>query len=63
LVALALVVVIIGSVEVLLPVAIRDNLSGDAGSYGLARTAFGIGGATGALAISSGDCCAATSRS
>jgi MFS family permease len=52
--ALALVLFIIGPLEILLPFAIRDNLSGDAGDYGLALAAFGIGGAAGALVISSG---------
>jgi MFS family permease len=39
---------------VLLPFAIRDNLEGGAEDYGLALAAFGIGGAVGAMAISSG---------
>ena len=51
--ALAFVLFIIGPLEVLLPFAIRDNLGGDAGDYGLALAAFGVGGAAGALAISS----------
>jgi MFS family permease len=52
--ALALVLFIIGPLEVLLPFAIRDNLGGGADAYGLALAAFGVGGAVGALAISSG---------
>jgi MFS family permease len=52
--ALALVLFIIGPLEVLLPFAIRDNLGGNAGDYGLALAAFGVGGAVGALIISSG---------
>jgi hypothetical protein len=52
--ALALVLFIIGPLEVLLPFAIRDNLGGGAEYYGLALAAFGLGGAVGALAISSG---------
>ena len=52
--ALALVLFIIGPLEVLLPFAIRDNLGGGADEYGLALAAFGVGGAVGALAISSG---------
>jgi MFS family permease len=52
--ALALVLFIIGPLEVLLPFAIRDNLGGGADDYGLALAAFGVGGAIGALAISSG---------
>jgi predicted MFS family arabinose efflux permease len=52
--ALACVLFIIGPLEVLLPFAIRDNLGGGADDYGMALAAFGIGGAAGALAISSG---------
>ena len=52
--ALALVLFIVGPLEVLLPFAIRDNLGGGADDYGLALAAFGVGGAIGALAISSG---------
>jgi MFS family permease len=51
--ALALVLFIVGPLEVLLPFAIRDNLGGGADDYGLALAAFGVGGAVGALAISS----------
>jgi MFS family permease len=51
--ALALVLFIVGPLEVLLPFAIRDNLGGGADDYGLALAAFGVGGAAGALAISS----------
>lgn len=51
--ALAAVLFIVGPLEVLLPFAIRDNLDGGADDYGLALAAFGIGGAVGALAISS----------
>jgi MFS family permease len=52
--ALVLVLFIIGPLEVLLPFAIRDNLGGGAEDYGLALAAFGVGGAIGALVISSG---------
>ena len=52
--ALAAVFFVVGPLEVLLPFAIRDNLGGGAEEYGLALAAFGIGGAAGALAISSG---------
>ena len=51
--ALALVLFIVGPLEVLLPFAIRDNLGGGADDYGLALAAFGVGGALGALVISS----------
>ena len=52
--ALALVLLIMGPLEVLLPFAVRDNLGGGAVDYGLALAAFGVGGAAGASAISSG---------
>ncbi|MGH3145559.1 MAG: MFS transporter, partial [Rubrobacter sp.] len=52
--AMAFVLFIIGPLEVLLPFAVRDNLGGGADDYGLALGAFGVGGAAGALAISSG---------
>lgn len=51
--ALLHVLLILGPIEVLLPFAIRDNLGGGAGAYGTALALFGIGGAVGALAISS----------
>lgn len=52
--ALIFVLVIIGPLEVLLPFAIRDNLGGGARDYGVALAAFGVGGAAGALVVSSG---------
>jgi MFS family permease len=52
--ALVLVLLIMGPLEVLLPFAVHDNLGGGADDYGLALAAFGVGGAAGALAISSG---------
>ena len=52
--ALAAVLFVIGPIEVLLPFAVRDNLGGGADEYGLALAAFGVGGALGSLAISSG---------
>lgn len=51
--ALAFVLLIMGTLEVLMPFAIRDNLGGGAAEYGLALAAFGFGGAFGALGISS----------
>ena len=51
---LALMFFIMGPLEVLLPFAISGNLGGGADGYGLALAAFGVGGAVGALAISSG---------
>lgn len=51
--ALALVLLVMGPLEVLLPFAVRDNLRGGADDFGLALAAFGVGGAAGALAISS----------
>ncbi|GAB3837982.1 MFS transporter [Kribbella italica] len=47
------VLFILGPLEVLLPFAIRDQLGGDAREFGLVMAAFGIGGAVGALLISS----------
>ena len=52
--ALVAVLFVVGPLEVLLPFAIRDNLGGGSEEYGLALAAFGVGGAAGALAISSG---------
>ena len=52
--ALVAVLFVVGPLEVLLPFAIRDNLGGGAEEYGLALAAFGVGGAVGAIAISSG---------
>nr|WP_272954961.1 MFS transporter [Kribbella shirazensis] len=47
------VLLILGPLEVLLPFAVRDQLGGDAREFGLVMAAFGIGGAAGALLISS----------
>ncbi|MEV6283019.1 MFS transporter [Kribbella sp. NPDC051770] len=47
------VLLILGPLEVLVPFAIRDQLGGDAREFGLVMAAFGIGGAVGALLISS----------
>ncbi|TCO33154.1 putative MFS family arabinose efflux permease [Kribbella steppae] len=47
------VLLILGPLEVLLPFAVRDQLGGGPGDFGLVLAAFGIGGAAGALLISS----------
>ncbi|MFI7068050.1 MFS transporter [Kribbella sp. NPDC050124] len=47
------VLLILGPLEVLLPFAVRDQLGGGASDFGLVLAAFGIGGAAGALLISS----------
>jgi len=47
------VLLILGPLEVLLPFAVQDQLGGGATEYGLVLAAFGIGGAVGALLISS----------
>ena len=52
--ALVAVLFVVGPLEVLLPFAVRENLGGGAEEYGLALAVFGVGGAAGALAISSG---------
>jgi MFS family permease len=47
------VLLILGPLEVLLPFAVKDQLGGGPGDFGLVLAAFGIGGAAGALLISS----------
>jgi MFS family permease len=47
------VLLILGPLEVLLPFAIRDQLGGGPSDFGLVLAAFGVGGAVGALLISS----------
>ncbi|GAA0611633.1 MFS transporter [Kribbella sandramycini] len=47
------VLLILGPLEVLLPFAVKDQLGGGASEFGLVLAAFGIGGAVGALLISS----------
>lgn len=47
------VLLILGPLEVLLPFAVRDQLGGGPSDFGLVLAAFGIGGALGALLISS----------
>ncbi len=49
----AFVLFILGPLEVLLPFAVKDQLGGGPKDFGLVLAAFGIGGAIGALAISS----------
>jgi MFS family permease len=51
--AVALVLVIIGPIEVLLPFAVRDQTGGGAGAFALALAAFGIGGAVGSMVTAS----------
>ncbi|MET7283567.1 MFS transporter [Kribbella sp. NPDC005582] len=47
------VLLILGPLEVLLPFAVKDQLGGGPKDFGLVLAAFGIGGAIGALVISS----------
>ncbi|MFI5736506.1 MFS transporter [Kribbella sp. NPDC051587] len=47
------VLLILGPLEVLLPFAVKDQLGGGPSDFGLVLAAFGIGGAIGALLISS----------
>ncbi|TDD48276.1 MFS transporter [Kribbella antibiotica] len=47
------VLLILGPLEVLLPFAVRDQLGGGPKDFGLVLAAFGVGGAIGALLISS----------
>lgn len=49
----AYVLLILGPLEVLLPFAVRDQLGGGPSDFGLVLAAFGVGGAAGALLISS----------
>jgi len=51
--AILLVLVVMGSIEVLLPVAVKDQTGGGAGAFAFALGAFGIGGAAGSLFIAS----------
>ncbi|QNO38396.1 MFS transporter [Protaetiibacter sp. SSC-01] len=49
----ALVLLIMGPFEVLLPFAVTEQTGGDAGSYALVLVAFGVGGAVAAIAVAS----------
>ncbi|MFC0678469.1 MFS transporter [Lysobacter korlensis] len=51
--AVALVLVIMGPIEVLLPFAVRDQTGGGAGAFALTLAAFGIGGAVGSMVTAS----------
>ena len=51
--ATALVLVIMGPIEVLLPFAVKNQTNGGAGSFAAALAAFGVGGAVGSLAMAS----------
>ncbi len=51
--ALVAVLFLIGPIDVLIPFAVSERLDGGAGAYGILLTAFGVGSAAGALAISS----------
>ena len=48
------VLLIVGPIEVLLPFVTAERFSDGARMYGFALTAYGVGGALGALAVSSG---------
>ena len=52
--ALVAVLALVGPIDVLTPFAVRERLDGGAAEYGVLLTAFGIGGAAGALGISWG---------
>jgi H+ antiporter protein len=51
--ALVAVLFLIGPIDVLIPFAVSERLGGGASAYGILLTAFGVGSAAGALAISS----------
>jgi hypothetical protein len=51
--AVALVLVIMGPIEVLLPFAVRDQTGGGAGAFALTLAAFGVGGAVGSMVTAS----------
>ncbi|MFD3444746.1 MFS transporter [Microbacteriaceae bacterium 4G12] len=51
--ACLMILVLMGPIEVLLPFAVEYQTGGGAGAFALALGAFGIGGATGSLAVAS----------
>lgn len=53
LLALVLVMLIMGPIEVLLPFAVRDQTGGGAGAFALTLAAFGLGGALGSITVAS----------
>src|SRR5690606_31870838 len=53
LMACAMLLVIMGPIQVLMPCAIRDQMGGGAGAFAAALTAFGIGAGVGSMTVAS----------
>lgn len=53
LMACAMLLVIMGPIQVLMPFAIRDQMGGGAGAFAAALTAFGIGAGVGSMTVAS----------
>lgn len=53
LLASAMLLVIMGPIQVLMPFAIRDQMGGGAGAFAAALTAFGIGAGAGSMTVAS----------
>jgi len=49
--ATVLVLLVVGPVEVLLPFAVKDQTGGGPGAFAVALAAFGLGGASGSMAV------------